>query len=180
MSDSKKGQNHTNTFYFSQFHEKYTSTSVLDIIKTLNVMITHVPDQDIFGFGIYFKSNNNEFTIVLKLKDVKALNWCQLTYIREGTGWVNIIKQGDLGPQKLYEGLISRGNYTFKTNPPHQYPVGNPIAGINPYFSSSQDVEYNLSKFVKYGGNRRISKRHSFKKSRKQLRGGRKTSKKQF
>ena len=182
MADSKKKQNHSNTFYISQFQDSYTQSSVLDILKTLNVMITHVPDQDIFGFGIYFKSDNTEFTIVLKLKDVPGTNWIQITYIRDTKGWKKDkkITKGDLGPQKLYEGLISRGLYTFNTIPPYQYPVDSPIAGINNYFSGSHDVEYNLSKFVKYGGNRRISKRNSFKKSRKQLRGGRKTSKKQF
>lgn len=170
---SGKKQDHDNQFYFSQFHNKYTESSVLDIVKTLNVMISH---NDIFGFGIYFKSNNTEFTIVLKLKERTGTNWIQITYILETSGWLNIEKKGDLGPKKLYEGLLARGLYTFSTKSPIQYPVGSPILGINNYFSSKNDIEYNLSQFVKYGGSR--SKRHSLKKSRKQLRGGRKTSRK--
>jgi hypothetical protein len=171
---SEKKQDHSNEFYLMQFGETYTQESVLNILKTLDVMVRH---EDIFGFGIYFKSNKTEFTIVLKLKERTGKNWIQITYLLESKGWVNIIKQANLGPKELYQNMNARGLYTFTSTPPIEYPITDPISRIDSYFSASRDVEYKLSQFNKYGGNNQ-SQRQNFKKSRKRLHFVRKTSRK--
>ncbi len=171
---SKKKQDHPNSYYLSQFAETYTTQSVDRILKTLEVLVTH---NDIFGFGIYFKSNKTEFSIVLKLKQTTGKNWIHLAYLLETKGWVNIIKKGDLGPQELYTAMNARGLYTFTTTKPTEFPKGSSVAAMNPYFSACSDVEYNLSEFAKYGGNNRLIRQNS-KKSKKQYRIMRKTSRK--
>jgi len=170
---SEKKQDRPNEFYLMQFHETYTPESVLNILKTLDVMIQH---KDIFGFGIYFKSNKTEFTIVLKLKERTGKNWIQITYLLESKGWINIIKQANLGPKELYAALNARGNYTFTTTTPFVYPIGNPISEMNSYFSAHLDVEYKLSQFNKYGGNICFQRKKSRNQSRQKRKYSRKSS----
>lgn len=171
---SGKKQDHSNEFYLMQFLELYPTDSVNRILNTLELLVRN---DELFGFGIYFKSNRNEFSIVLKLKDVKGRNWIHIAYLLQSRGWVNIIKQANLGPKELYEAMNSRGQYTFKTIQPTQFSTGQAISELNAYFSDYRDVEYNLSKFEKYGGNNGLIRQNS-KKSRKQYSVMRKTSRK--
>ena len=168
---SKKKQDHPNSYYLSQFAETYTTQSVERILKTLEVLVSH---DELFGFGIYFKSNKTEFSIVLKLKQTTGKNWIHIAYLLETKGWVNIIKKGDLGPQELYKAMNARGLYTFTTTKPNEFPKGPFLAAMNPYFSAKSDVEYNLAEFAKYGGNNRLTRQ----KSKKHYRGMRKISRK--
>jgi hypothetical protein len=157
---SGKKQDHTNSYYLSQFAETYTTESVNTILKTLQVLVNY---DEIYGFGIYFKSGKTEFSIVLKLKKRPGTNWIHIVYLLETRGWVNIIKKGDLGPKELYQAMNARGLYAFTTTKPSEFSKGQPISEMNSYFSGSHDVEYNLSQFEKYGGNNRLTRQNSKK-----------------
>ncbi len=175
---SKKKQEYPNQFYLSQFANSYSVSTANTILTTLDGMLK-IKDC-LYGFGIYFKSNNTEFSIVLKLKKEKGRNWIHIGYLLESTGWKKIIDNAGLGPKELYEFMDGRGNYTFRTKPPKQFSEGQPVSQIVPYFAQSQDVEYKLAEFDKYshGGNNRLIRQKSRKQNRVISKTSRKNSRK--
>jgi hypothetical protein len=161
---SQKKQDHSNQYYISQFENKYTQSSKLHIITIINTLIIH---NDIYGFGIYFKRDRKEFTIVLKLKDVKGKNWIQMTYkLTDDNEFKRMVKKGGLGPKELYNSLLSDG-YTFNELAPIQIANSSEISSISNPLSNSLDVEYNLAKFNKFDGGKNISRRRMIRRLRK-------------
>ena len=142
-----KKQEHSNEYYISQFDNKYTKTTKLTIINIINTLIIH---SDIYGFGIYFRRDRKEFTIVLKLKDVRGKNWIQLTYTQtDGSDFKRTVKKGNLGPKELYNSLLTK-EYTFNELTPIQITNSLEIVSMTNPLSNSLDVEFNLAKFNKF------------------------------
>lgn len=162
-----KKQDHSNTYYLSQFENTYTQSSKLTIITIINTLIIH---NDIYGFGIYFKRDRKEFTIVLKLKDVKGKNWIQMTYkLTDDNQFKKMVKKGDLGPKELYNSLLMDG-YTFNELAPIQIANSSEILSITNPLSNSLDVEYNLAKFNKFDGGKNSSRKKNIRRLRKSKR----------
>jgi len=168
---SQKKQDHTNTFYLGQFRDRIHEDEFIH-----HILNYFKQNSEIFGFGVYFNSNRTECSIVIKLKDVKSRNWLLIPYSLRSKHWEQADKIGDLGPKDVYQWLDNRGLYTFKTIPAIQFVALTPLASLVPDLTAFHDVEYNLDKFEKYGGNNSLM-RQSSKKSRKQYR-IRKTSRK--
>ena len=171
---SQKKQDHNNSYYFSHFQLDYVYSELFGLNRQLKTL---VDAEEIYGFGIYRKSDGDsqkprEFTIVIKLKNVRGKNLIQMTYeITDKNKYHRTIKQGDMGTIELYNELIKRG-YEMHMVEPQQVSNINVIITDDKLIWEDKDIEYNYNsqQILKFDGAGNISRKKHIQRIRKSKR----------
>lgn len=169
MSQTK--QDHSNSYYFNHFQLDYGYGELFGLNRQLKTL---VDAKEIYGFGIYRKSDGdsqkpNEFTIVIKLKNVRSKNLIQMTYeITEKNKYHRTMKKGDMGPIELYNELIKRG-YEMHMVQPKQVSDINVIITDDKLIWEDSDIEYNYNsqQILKFDGGKNSSRKKNTRRLRK-------------
>ena len=169
MSQTK--QDHSNSYYFTHFQLDYGYGELFGLNRQLKTL---VDNEEIYGFGIYRKSDSdseklNEFTIVIKIKNTRGKNLIQMTYeITDKNKYHRTIKKKNMGPIELYNELIKTG-YEMHMVQPKQVSDINVIITDDKLIWENEDIEYNYNsqQILKFDGAGNISRKKNIRRLRK-------------